>query len=551
MTHATKAIYRLLLTDYIGVSRVSVEELFTEQDIENSMNKSRSSSSARRWKSMESASGATQPAMSSAQRCLWWTLLVFGFFIPGDYSTEEEDRHIPAAEVPQFSPDVCIIESLEFKLMSRDTCERSDSLNSSATRFLKAELLLILEEYWSKHPELHSVNIYYASSLAQRCMKVYQTFVNSMKDNGASDHCFDFKNISYLKSINNFSDVGPSVVMASPGYVVEGTLAKTIINEPKEVTLMSGMTVPLKIKVHSVSFSAHADSVQTSKFLKSLMPPNIILVHGEANEMERLKQKLATSVFAAGNTKIITPKNCQSVEIFFTSEKMVKVFGKKLAGKRPEVSDTVSGLLVKKGFTNQIMAPVDDDVHVKSQLSTATVTQRITIPYSGGFALIKHRLKQIYQRVEASTDEELGVPTLRVHDQVTVKQERSKNGHISLHWVADPVSDMVADSIVALVLNANRETPKVGFESGPPVTAVDDAGPGKAKKLVHSLLVSLFGDVKSGENGKLIITVDDSVALLDQQSGEVECKSEAFKGRVKTAFQRIQSAVKPIPPLSV
>ena len=32
------------------------------------------------------------------------------------------------------------------------------------------ELLLILDEYWAAHPELHDVPIYYASSLAKKCM---------------------------------------------------------------------------------------------------------------------------------------------------------------------------------------------------------------------------------------------------------------------------------------------------------------------------------------------------------------------------------------------
>lgn len=40
MTHATKAIYKLLLTDYIKVSKVSVEDmLYDEQDIIRSMDK--------------------------------------------------------------------------------------------------------------------------------------------------------------------------------------------------------------------------------------------------------------------------------------------------------------------------------------------------------------------------------------------------------------------------------------------------------------------------------------------------------------------------------
>lgn len=40
MTHATKAIYKLLLSDYVKVSKVSTEDmLFNEQDILRSMDK--------------------------------------------------------------------------------------------------------------------------------------------------------------------------------------------------------------------------------------------------------------------------------------------------------------------------------------------------------------------------------------------------------------------------------------------------------------------------------------------------------------------------------
>ena len=94
---------------------------------------------------------------------------------------------------------------------------------------------------------------------------------------------------------------------------MEGTLAETIINESKEVTLMNGITASLNMQVHYISFSTYT-------FLKELMPPNIILVHGEANEMGRLKQNLITQ-FADSNTKIISLKNCQSVEMYFNSEK--------------------------------------------------------------------------------------------------------------------------------------------------------------------------------------------------------------------------------------
>lgn len=499
----------------------------------------------------------------------------------GDYS-REEDRHLRAAEMPQFSPDICIIESTYGVQLHQPRLVRekrfTDVIHSTISQGGRVlipafslgraqELLLILDEYWSNHPELHNIPIYYASPLAKRCMAVYQTYINAMneriRNQFANSNPFDFKHISPLKSIENFEDVGPSVVMASPGglqsglsrqlfdrwcsdkknacvlpgYVVEGTLAKTIISEPKEVTLMNGLTAPLNMQVHYISFSAHADFAQTSTFLKELMPPNIILVHGEANEMGRIKQKLIT-LFADRNTKIMSPKNCQSVEMYFNSEKMAKTIGR-LAEKTPEAGDTGSGLLVKKGFTYQIMAP--DDLHVFSQLSTANITQRISVPYSGAFGVINHRLKQIYESVEYAENEESDGPTLRVHDRVTVKQESER--HVSLQWASDPISDMVSDSIVAVILNITREVPKV--------TAVTESNKTEdvktAEKVIHALLVSLFGDVKAGEDGNILVTVDGNVARLDVKNGEVECENETLKDRVRTAYRRIQSSVRPIP----
>ncbi|KAH9605732.1 hypothetical protein KSS87_008919 [Heliosperma pusillum] len=584
MTHATKAIYRLLLSDYVKVSKVSVEDmLFDEQDIIRSMEKievidfhqTLEVNGIRFWcYTAGHVLGAAMFMVDIAGVRILYT---------GDYS-REEDRHLRAAETPQFSPDVCIIESTygvqlhqprhirekRFTDVIHSTVAQGGRVLIPAFALGRAqELLLILDEYWSNHPELQNIPIYYASPLAKRCMAVYQTYINAMNDRirsqFANSNPFDFKHISPLKSIDNFDDVGPSVVMASPGglqsglsrqlfdkwcsdkrnacvipgYVVEGTLAKTIINEPKEVTLMNGLSAPLNMQVHYISFSAHADSAQTSAFLKELMPPNIILVHGEANEMGRLKQNLIT-MFAGGNTKIITPKNCQSVEMYFNSEKMAKTIGR-LAEKTPEVGATVSGLLVKKGFTYQIMAP--EDLHVFSQLCTANVNQRITIPYSGAFGVLKHRLKQIYESVESGVDEDSNVQTFRVHDCVTVKQESEK--HISLHWAADPISDMVSDSIVAMVLNMSREMPKVVDESES--LKSEEENQKKMEKVSHALLVSLFGDVKLGENGKLVITVDNNVAYLDKENGDVESENEGLKERVRTAFRRIHSAVKPIP----
>lgn len=60
-----------------------------------------------------------------------------------------------------------------------------------------------VDEYWQNHPELHDIPIYYASSLAKKCMAVYQTYVNAMNDKIRKainiNNPFVFKHISNLK----------------------------------------------------------------------------------------------------------------------------------------------------------------------------------------------------------------------------------------------------------------------------------------------------------------------------------------------------------------
>lgn len=60
------------------------------------------------------------------------------------------------------------------------------------------------------------------------------------------------------------------------GYCVEGTLAKTILSEPEEITTMLGQKLPLKMSVDYISFSAHTDYQQTSEFIRILKPPHVV-----------------------------------------------------------------------------------------------------------------------------------------------------------------------------------------------------------------------------------------------------------------------------------
>lgn len=133
----------------------------------------------------------------------------------GDYS-REEDRHLVKAEIPPVHPDVLIVEStygvqslegreekeLRFTNLVHSIVRRGGHVLLPTFALGRAqELLLILDEYWKKHPDLHNVPIYYASSLARKCMAVYQTYIHTMNSNIRSrfarrDNPFVFKYVS-------------------------------------------------------------------------------------------------------------------------------------------------------------------------------------------------------------------------------------------------------------------------------------------------------------------------------------------------------------------
>ncbi|KAH6555393.1 hypothetical protein KP509_1Z259500 [Ceratopteris richardii] len=371
----------------------------------------------------------------------------------GDYS-REEDRHLRAAEMPQFSPDV-----------SRAVREK---------RFTDV--------------------VHQTAQGGRKCMLVYQTYINGMNDKIQSQcgisNPFNFTYIHPLKNVESFEDDGPSVVMASPGGLQSG-LSRQLFEmwcQDKKKCMYPGYV--------NISFSAHADFNQTNAFLSELRPPNIILVHGEANEMARLKAKLQTQ-FAEQNVNVLSPRNCQTVEMFFKGEKTAKAIGC-LAEKVPTEGDSVSGLLVKKGFTYQLMSP--EDLHVYTQLSTGSVMQRQSVPYKGAFVVLKHRLQQMFEKVIMLPEADTDVPSLNGTDFVV------------LQWVSDPVNDMVADSIVATILKLNtRPLPSLDPNN---LDKKDNVVAKNGLKIVESLFISLFGD--------------------------------NVKERIKLAFGRLQSALHPL-----
>lgn len=425
MTHATKAIYRWLLSDYVKVSNISADDmLYTETDLEESMDKIETIN----FHEVKEVAGIKFWCYHAGHvlGAAMFMIEIAGVKIlyTGDFS-RQEDRHLMAAEIPSVKPDILITEStygthIHEKREEREArfCNTIHDIVNREGRCLipvfalgrAQELLLILDEYWQNHPELHDIPIYYASSLAKKCMAVYQTYVNAMNDKIRKainvNNPFVFKHISNLKSMDHFDDIGPSVVMASPGmmqsglsrelfeswctdkrngviiagYCVEGTLAKHIMSEPEEITTMSGQKLQLKMSVDYISFSAHTDYQQTSEFIRALKPPHVILVHGEQNEMARLKAALIREYEDNDEVhiEVHNPRNTEAVTLNFRGEKLAKVMGS-LADKKCSQGQRVSGILVKRNFSYHILTP--SDLSNYTDLAMSTVKQTQAIPF--------------------------------------------------------------------------------------------------------------------------------------------------------------------------
>ncbi|KAK0570004.1 endoribonuclease ysh1 [Tilletia horrida] len=509
MTHPTKAVYRFLMSDFVRVSSAgSDEKLFDEAEMLST------------WQQIEAVDYHQDVAVGGGLRftpyhaghvlgaCMF-LIEIAGLRVlyTGDYS-REEDRHLVQAEVPPIRPDVLICEStygvhsLEPRLEKE---ARFTSLVHSIVRrggrvllpvFVLGraqELLLLLDEYWASHPELHHVPIYYASSLARRCIQVYQTYIHTMNENirgrfNRRDNPFVFKHISNLSSLHKFEDKGPCVMLASPGfmqsgvsrellerwapdkrngliisgYSVEGTMARNIMNDPEEIIGMNGQSIPRRLSVDYISFSAHVDYAQNSKFIEEVKAQHVVLVHGEANTMNKLRLALQ-SKFAERkeDIKIHTPKNCQVLELKFRAERTAKVIGS-LAVKAPQENSIVSGLLVSKDFAYTILD--SKDLMEFTGLTTSSILQRQHIAIGVNWELIRWHLEGMYGSIVEGVDVE-GRRTIRVMDVVDIKQ--SGKHQLTLEWAASTPNDMVADSAVALLLGVDSSPASVKLTARP------------------------------------------------------------------------------------
>ncbi|PCG89846.1 Pre-mRNA 3'-end-processing endonuclease polyadenylation factor C-term [Penicillium occitanis (nom. inval.)] len=422
-THATKAIYKWLIQDNVRVSNTSSSSdqrtsLYTEHDHLSTL------------PLIETIDFYTTHTINSIRVTPYPAGHVLGaamflvsiaglnILFTGDYS-REEDRHLIPAEVPRgIKIDVLITESTFGISSNPPRLEREAALMKSITGILNRggrvlmpvfalgraqELLLILEEYWERHPEFQKIPIYYIGNMARRCMVVYQTYIGAMNDNikrlfrqrmaeaeasgnkNVAAGPWDFRYVRSLRSLERFDDIGGCVMLASPGmlqtgtsrellerwapserngvvmtgYSVEGTMAKQLLNEPEQIPATMSKSaagpgsrvnpmadedqkvmIPRRCTIDEISFAAHVDGVENRNFIEQVAAPVVILVHGEKHQMMRLKSKLLSlNADKTVKVKVYTPANCDEIRIPFRKDKIAKVVGKLAEDAQPTEND--------------------------------------------------------------------------------------------------------------------------------------------------------------------------------------------------------------------
>lgn len=489
MTHPTKAIFKWMLSDYVKISNIADDnQLYDEKDLLNAYEKIEVID----YHQELNVNGIKFTPYNAGHvlGAAMFLIEIAGvkIFYTGDYS-REEDRHLMSAECPNISPDILICESTfgvqthepRLEREARFTNTIHDIVSRGGRCLLPVfalgraqELLLILDEYWQAHAELHNIPIYYASSLAKKCMAVYQTYINMMNSRirarARIGNPFQFKHISNLKSITHFDDTGPCVMMASPamlqnglsrellelwcpdkkngviipGYVVEGTLGKDILSQPEDIVSLTGKKLPLNLTVEYVSFAAHVDFKANTEFIEAIGAPNLILVHGDSNEMGRLRSALHSRFNEKEkSTRIFTPKNCETVSFHFRGEKRAKFIGSIIEDLQEQ--NRVSGILLSKDYSYHLLNK--EDIPNFTSILQTSFKQRQVIKCNLPLGIVKWHIKAMCYDIEDISDRSLIVCGAV---QVTL----SASGKYCFEWEGDGVSDLIADSLIAILCQA-------------------------------------------------------------------------------------------------
>lgn len=336
MTHPTKAIAPILLEDMrkVAVERKGESNFFTSQMIKDCIKKVTAVTlhqSVMVDNELEIKAYYAGHVLGAAM--FWIRVGSQSVVYTGDYNMTP-DRHLGAAWIDKCRPDLLITEST-YATTIRDSkrCRERDFLKKVHECVEKGgkvlipvfalgraqELCILLETYWERMNLKYPV--YFALGLTEKANNYYKMFITwtnqKIRKTFVQRNMFDFKHIkpfdkSYIDnagamvvfatpgmlhaglSLNIFKKWAPfeQNMVIMPGFCVQGTVGHKILNGAKKVEFENRQVVEVKMAVEYMSFSAHADAKGIMQLIQYCEPKNVLLVHGEAQKMEFLKDKI-------------------------------------------------------------------------------------------------------------------------------------------------------------------------------------------------------------------------------------------------------------------
>lgn len=336
MTHPTKAIAPILLEDFrkLAVNKKGESDFFTAHHLKECMKKVTAVTlhqSIMVDSQLEIKAYYAGHVLGAAM--FWIRVGSLSVVYTGDYNMTP-DRHLGAAWIDKCRPDLLISEST-YATTIRDSkrCRERDFLKKvhecieDGGKVLipvfalgrAQELCILLETYWERMNL--KVPIYFAVGLTEKANNYYKMFITwtnqKIRKTFVQRNMFDFKHIKpFERSL--IDNPGPMVVFATPGmlhaglslqifkkwapnennmvimpgFCVAGTVGHQILNGAKKVEIENRQFVDVKMSVQYMSFSAHADAKGIMQLIQYCEPRNVLLVHGEAEKMEFLKEKI-------------------------------------------------------------------------------------------------------------------------------------------------------------------------------------------------------------------------------------------------------------------
>ncbi|KXZ41549.1 hypothetical protein GPECTOR_400g230 [Gonium pectorale] len=247
-------------------------------------------------------------------------------------------------------------------------------------------------------------------------------------------------------------------------------------------------------------------------------------------------------------------------------DRSVRLQGR-LGEKPPREGAVVRGVLVRQagGFGQQLLHP--DDLPAYSRLLKGRVSQRQALSVDVPFSVIRLALEVMFEGVEGAgtlpvaslqgadgkAGEVLGVV---VGDTVTVRyvpadDTAGVDSHVVLEWEGGRHGDMVADAVIAVVLQAVGEPPAATSAEAAMLrarAAGDEAAAAVAElHLLAALLQSQYGPAAVDETaGVVSLTVDGAAVVVDHRGGKVLCAEAGLRARIEKSLDRLATAIRPV-----